>query len=234
MPQRASNRLDAMVETIRACRLCVAPPEGPPLPHDPRPVLRVSKTARLLVASQAPGNLVHQTGIPFNDPSGDRLRQWMGVDRETFYDAARIAIVPMGFCFPGYDASGADMPPRQECRKSWHDELFTLLPQIETVLAIGRFAQDYHLARRGVSRGNSETVADIVGRWRDFAGGNPRIIPLPHPSWRNSGWLKRHPWFEAELLPELRKEVVRLTQGAPGAALTVAGAPKQPRLRFKR
>ena len=218
MRRDATNPLDTITASIRACRLCVTQPEGPPLPHQPRPVLRVSTTARLLVASQAPGNLVHQTGLPFNDPSGDRLRQWMGLDREAFYDVARIAIVPMGFCFPGYDASGSDMPPRKECRKSWHDDLFATLPQIETVLAIGRYAQDYHLARRGLLRKNGETVADIVGRWREFIDGSPRIIPLPHPSWRNSGWLKRHPWFEAELLPELRKEVARLTLVGPAAA----------------
>lgn len=230
MPRAASDSLEGLLESIRACQLCVAQPEGAPLPHDPRPVLRVSTTARLLVASQAPGNLVHQTGLPFNDPSGDRLRQWMGVDRETFYDAARIAIVPMGFCFPGYDASGSDMPPRRECRKRWHDELFDMLPQIETVLAIGRYSQDYHLARRCVMRRNGETVADVVKRWRELAKGSPRIIPLPHPSWRNTGWLKRHPWFETELLPELRKEVARLTSPGP-AATNKARAPRGMMLR---
>jgi uracil-DNA glycosylase len=210
MTQRESCALASLLTSIRACRVCLTEPEDTPLPHEPRPVLRVSATARLLVASQAPGNLVHQTGLPFNDPSGDRLRQWMGVDRETFYDVARVAIVPMGFCFPGYYASGSDMPPRRECRKNWHDDLFGLLPQFETILAIGRYAQDYHLSRLGFARRGGESVADVVRRWREYGDGNPRVIPLPHPSWRNSGWLKRNPWFEAELLPVLREEVARL------------------------
>jgi uracil-DNA glycosylase len=207
-------RLAAAIEAIRACRLCVERPDGPPLPHEPRPVLRVSATARLLVAGQAPGARVHRSGVPFADPSGDRLRAWMGVDEATFYDAARVAVVPMGFCFPGLDASGSDLPPRRECRKRWHDELFAALGGFEVVLAIGRYAQDYHLARLGHAMPNGASVAETVARWREFADARPRIFPLPHPSWRNSGWLKRHPWFEAELLPELRREVGRVLHGA--------------------
>jgi uracil-DNA glycosylase len=214
----ASDRLEKLVDEIRACRFCVAQPEGSRLPHEPRPVLRVSTTARLLVAGQAPGNLVHQTGLPFNDPSGNRLRDWMGVDRDAFYDVSRIAVVPMGFCFPGYDATGSDLSPRRECRKIWHDALFAALPQIETVLAIGRYAQDYHLARIGQAPPRTATVSQTVGRWREFLNARPKVFALPHPSWRNTGWLKRHPWFEAELLPELRDEVARLTQGAPAAS----------------
>ena len=175
-------------------------------------MLRVSPTARLLIASQAPGNLVNQTGVPFNDPSGDRLRDWLGLDRDRFYDVTRIAIVPMGFCFPGYDTSGADLPPRRECRELWHDRLFAALPQIETVLAIGRYAQAYHFRRLGYALPLTASVTEIVKRWREFENIRPRLIPLPHPSWRNSGWLKRHPWFDAELLPVLRAEVMRLTQ----------------------
>jgi uracil-DNA glycosylase len=173
-------------------------------------VLRVSPTARLLLASQAPGNLVNLTGVPFNDPSGDRLRDWMGVDRETFYDVSRIAIVPMGFCFPGYDAAGGDLPPRPECRPRWHDGLFAALPQIETVIAIGRYAQDYHFARFGHALPRSASVSEIVARWREFQSATPLLFPLPHPSWRNIGWLKRNPWFDAEVLPALRLEVARL------------------------
>jgi uracil-DNA glycosylase len=206
-----AGRLDAVSARIRACRLCRDTPHATPLPHEPRPVFRVSATARLLVASQAPGLRVHDTGLPFNDSSGDRLRHWMGVDRDTFYDEARIAIVPMGFCFPGYSELKADLPPRRECRAAWHDELFAHLPQIESILAIGRYAQDYHFARLGRPLPKGAGVDEIVRRWRDFQGGSPRIFALPHPSWRNSGWLKRNPWFEAEVLPVVRAEVARLT-----------------------
>ena len=146
----SSAPLDRLLGEISACRICRDAPIGAPLPHEPRPVARVSATARLLVASQAPGIRVHQSGLPFDDRSGDRLRAWMGVDRDTFYDISRIAFAPMGFCFPGYDAQGSDLPPRRECRAHWHDRLFALLPQIETVLTVGGYAQDYHLARFGL------------------------------------------------------------------------------------
>lgn len=205
-----TSALERLQASISACEVCIAAPRGQPLAHPPRPVLRVSSTARLLIASQAPGHLVHQTGVPFNDPSGDRLRDWLGLDREIFYDAGRIAIIPMGFCFPGYDKTGADLPPRRECRELWHDRLFAMLRQIETVLAIGRFAQIYHFRRLGHTLPPAVSVTDLVSRWREFEKTSPRIIPLPHPSWRNSGWIKRHPWFEAELLPALRIEVARL------------------------
>ena len=211
-PKTRARSLNQLVTQIRACDVCVQAPQGPPLPHPPRPVLRVSQTARLLIASQAPGNLVNQTGVPFDDPSGDRLRDWLDLDRDSFYDVARIAIVPMGFCFPGNDAAGGDLPPRRECREKWHDALFAAMPQIETVLAIGRHAQAYHFARLGHALAKSASMTDIVLRWRDFATLQPRIIPLPHPSWRNTGWLKRHPWFEAELLPIVRAEVARLVK----------------------
>jgi uracil-DNA glycosylase len=208
MTRAAEKRLQEVTAEIRACRACA---EGPkPLPHAPRPVLRVSTTARLLIASQAPGNLVNQTGLPFNDPSGDRLRAWMGIDRDLFYDVSRIAIVPMGFCFPGNDAGGGDLPPRSECRKLWHDRLFAALPQIETVLAIGRYAQTYHLARLGHDMGAS--VTETVAGWRGFQDAKPLIFPLPHPSWRNTGWLKKNPWFEAEVLPALRAKVANLVK----------------------
>ena len=211
-PDARASAIDEIVSRIRACDVCVTEPDGPRLPHPPRPVLRVSTTARLLIASQAPGNLVNQTGVPFNDPSGDRLRAWLGLDRDRFYDVTRIAIVPMGFCFPGYDKSGADLPPRRECRERWHDRLFDTLPQIDTVLAIGRYAQAYHFRRLGHVLPSNASMTDIVRRWREFEKTHPRLIPLPHPSWRNSGWLKRNPWFKAELLPVLKAEVMRLTQ----------------------
>jgi uracil-DNA glycosylase len=172
-------------------------------------VLRVSSTARLLIASQAPGTKVHATGLSFNDASGDRLRQWMDVSREVFYDTAKIAIVPMGFCFPGQDAKKADLPPRPECRLAWHDSLFAALPQIETVLAIGRYAQIYHFERAGRPLPKKITLDEVVRNWRDFSGTTPRIVALPHPSWRNIGWLKRNPWFESDVLPELRRIVAK-------------------------
>jgi uracil-DNA glycosylase len=201
--------LEAYAERIRSCRLCRDMPGLAQLPHEPRPVLRVSTTARLLIASQAPGLRVHATGLPFNDPSGDRLRAWMNVSRETFYDESLITIVPMCFCFPGYSPAKADLPPRAECRPTWHDGLFALMPQIECVLAIGRYAQDYHFARLGRPLRSGLSLADVVGSWKMHAADRPRLIALPHPSWRNNGWIKRNSWFEADILPMLRTEVVR-------------------------
>ncbi len=215
MARGGGEDLDALAAQISACRHCAQ--ASRPLPHAPRPVFRISSTARLLLASQAPGNLVNQTGIPFNDPSGERLRDWMGVGRETFYDVSRIAIAPMGFCFPGNDAAGGDLPPRPECRELWHDRLFAALPQVETVLAIGRYAQEYHFARLGHALQKGASVSQTVARWREFQGATPLIVPLPHPSWRNSGWLKKNPWFETDVLPALRAEVARLVEkGARG------------------
>src|SRR3984893_15773906 len=190
------SKLAALAGHIRGCPICVETPLGAPLPHEPRPVLRLSSTARLLIASQAPGMRVHVSGLSFNDASGDRLRQWMSVSREAFYDETKIAIVPMGFCFPGHDVNKGDLPPRRECRETWHDELFPILPQIECILAIGRFAQDYHFTRAGRPLPKVRKVDDIVRRWPEFVGERPKIIALPHPSWRNSGWIKRNPWFE--------------------------------------
>ena len=163
-----------------------------------------SSTARVLIAGQAPGTRVHATGLPFNDRSGDRLRDWMGVTREEFYEPANFAIAPMGFCFPGQDAKGGDLPPRRECAPAWRAPLLATMPQIELVLAIGLYAQRWHL---GQEFGRSLT--HNVENWRSIFLRNtsPRIIPLPHPSWRNTGWLKRHSFFESELLPMLRREI---------------------------
>ncbi|TPW29639.1 uracil-DNA glycosylase family protein [Pararhizobium mangrovi] len=200
-----------LARRVRACRICRdAPAPGrPPLPHEPRPVCRPSASARLLVAGQAPGRRVHETGLPFNDASGDRLRTWLGIDRETFYDPARIAIVPMAFCFPGNDAKGGDLPPRRECVATWHDDLMATMGQIELVLAIGAYAQRYHLGRRCRA-----SLTETVASWRETVveDVSPRVLPLPHPSWRNTGWLKRNPWFEADVLPFLRSEVARLVR----------------------
>lgn len=200
----SSSDLERLAAEIRGCRLCLERPDGAPLPHEPRPVLRVSGTARLLIASQAPGLRVHKSGLPFDDASGDRLRAWLGMDRETFYDTRRVCIAPMGFCFPGYDAKGGDLPPRRECAPAWRMQLLAAMPRIELVIAIGAYAQRWHLGGRRLP-----SLTTTVQAWRDvFARDTaPRVLPLPHPSWRNSGWLKRNPWFEADLLPVLKREV---------------------------
>lgn len=199
--------LDSLAERIRACRLCVEAPRGKPLPHEPRPVLVPSATARILVAGQAPGTRVHASGRPFTDPSGDRLRGWMGVTAEEFYDPPRIAIAPMGFCFPGLDAHGGDLPPRRECAPAWRTGLMAAMPQVELLLAIGLYAQKWHLGRLAAGSVHA-TVAD----WRRIMEETtrPAVVPLPHPSWRNNAWLKKNPWFEGELLPVLRQKVRHL------------------------
>lgn len=198
------SELDTLLGSIRACRYCVETPSGVKLPHEPRPVLRASAMARLAVCSQAPGTRVYRSGIPFTDASGDRLRDWMGVSPQEFYDEGRVAIVPMGFCFPGQDAKGADLPPRSECATLWHRRVFAALPQLDLVLAVGSYAQNWHLGQvAGASL--QETMLD----WRRYLKRTtrPRVLPLPHPSWRNNGWLKRNSWFEEELLPVLKREV---------------------------
>lgn len=192
-----AHELDALLAEIRACRLCAAS-----LPLGPRPVLRASATARVAICGQAPGTKVHASGRPFTDRSGDRLRDWLAVDSETFYDERRIAIVPMGFCYPGVDGHGGDLPPRRECRATWHDRLFKALPQIELIVVVGGHAMAYHLCQR-----RKPSVRETVAAFREYL---PRVIPLPHPSWRNNAWLDRNPWFTAELLPVLRNSVHRL------------------------
>jgi uracil-DNA glycosylase len=198
------SELDALLRSIRACRHCVETPSAAKLPHEPRPTLRASATARLAVCSQAPGTRVYRSGIPFTDASGDRLRDWMDVSPHEFYNEAHVAIVPMGFCFPGQDAKGADLPPRSECASLWHQRLFAELPQLDLVLAVGSYAQNWHLGDE-VGSNLQETILE----WRRHLKRNtrPRMLPLPHPSWRNNGWLKRNPWFEQELLPVLKREV---------------------------
>jgi uracil-DNA glycosylase len=199
-----ASELGRLIAGIRGCRHCVETPSGKKLPHEPRPVLRVSETARLAVCSQAPGTRVHASGIPFTDASGDRLREWMGVSPQEFYDEARVAIIPMGFCFPGQNEHGGDLPPRAECAKLWHKSLFDRLPQLELVLAVGSYSQAWHL---GSEMGSSLQATMLDWRQHLRRRRQPRILPLPHPSWRNNGWLRRNPWFEEELLPVLRREV---------------------------
>ena len=201
----------ALAPAMRLCRICAERPRAAPLPHEPRPIFQVAPGVRLVVASQAPGIRAHASGIPFQDPSGLRLRDWMALDEDRFYDPRRLAILPMGFCFPGHDAHKGDLPPRPECRPAWHDAVFAALPQVETILAIGLHAIRYHASRLGVPRPAGQGLGETVADWRRyFDRPAPRMLPLPHPSWRNSAWLNRNPWFEAELLPVLRAEVRRL------------------------
>ncbi|NLX19524.1 MAG: uracil-DNA glycosylase family protein [Desulfobulbus sp.] len=205
------SSLDTLVTAVRRCRICRdAPQYGRPLDHEPRPIVQVSATARICIAGQAPGIRAHARGLPFADPSGVRLRQWMGIDEEAFYDAARIAILPMGFCFPGLNARGSDLPPRRECALAWRAALFTWLPRLELLLLVGRHAQQWHLRHLSLpSRLIRQSVHETVRGWREIYEADERMshLVLPHPSWRNSGWLKRNPWFEAEVIPVLREKV---------------------------
>ncbi|MFQ5642669.1 MAG: uracil-DNA glycosylase family protein [Thiogranum sp.] len=197
---KQERRLQRLLEEVRACRVCESV-----LPFAPRPVLRARASARLLVVGQAPGTRVHETGIPWNDPSGDRLRNWLQVDREFFYDESRVAIIPMGFCYPGKGRSG-DLPPRPECARQWRESLLACLPDIELTLLIGQYAQQYHIPEAGKS------VTETVQRWREFA---PACIPTPHPSPRNLRWLERNPWFEQDLVPELRRRIRKIFPELP-------------------
>ncbi len=181
-------------DQIRACTLCAERFAATHTAHAPRPVAWFTPSARVLIAGQAPGARVQASGVPFEDASGERLRDWLGLTPEDFYDTTRIAIVPMAFCFPGYNAAGADLPPPPLCKKTWHAQVMQSLPKVKLRLLIGGYAQKYHL-------GVKTSVSDTVAAWRRHA---PDAFPLPHPSWRNTSWLKKNPWFEAELLPELR------------------------------
>ena len=206
--------LDALQQRIRQCRICRdCPGELPPLPHEPRPIVQLGAGAPICIASQAPGNLAHQKGLPFYDPSGVRLRQWLDVDESSFYNPDHFAIVPMGFCFPGYDRKGGDLPPRRECAPQWRETVFDALPQLSLILVIGQYAQRYHLPRADRGR----TLTDTVANWRALLDSerHPAVLPLPHPSWRNNVWLKNNPWFEGELLPVLRGRVRALLHSPP-------------------
>jgi len=185
------TRLDRLLADVRACQLCAAY-----LPNPPRPVLRAAASARVQIVGQAPGRKVHETGIPWNDPSGDLLRAWLGIDRAAFYDARRIAIIPAAFCYPGKGASG-DLPPRPECAPLWHPQLRALLPHVHLTLLVGQYAQAYYLGGR-----RHGTLADTVRDYRKFL---PEFFPLPHPSPRNRRWLRQNAWFERDILPALRQ-----------------------------
>jgi uracil-DNA glycosylase len=218
-------KLAALLAEISACRICRDNPAGGPenaLPHEPRPVCVASSNARILIAGQAPGTRVHASGRPFTDPSGDRLRNWLGVDETQFYDPDLFAIVPMGFCFPGHDAKGGDLPPRRECAPAWRARVMKLMPQLRLILVIGQYAHAWHLG--GLRQ---KTLTETVRNWRsildesglDESGAECPVMPLPHPSWRNSGWIRKNPWFEAELLPEL-KRLVRQHVSSDGGNIT--------------
>jgi uracil-DNA glycosylase len=185
----------ALLGEVRRCDRCAAH-----LPHGTRPVLQLHPAARILIAGQAPGRKVHESGVPFADASGDRLREWLGMSREIFYDPRQVAILPMGFCFPGAGASG-DAPPRPECAPAWREKLLLLLKNLQLTLVVGQYAQAYHLPDAG------ESVTETVQSWR---GQWPDIVPLPHPSPRNNLWLRRNPWFARELLPRLRRRVAKV------------------------
>jgi len=187
---------------LQRCTICAERFSQTHTAHVPRPITWFSPPARILIAGQAPGMKVHLSGRPFTDPSGDRLRNWMGVDDEAFYDQSRIAIVPMGFCFPGYNEKGSDLPPPKICAQTWRGPVMETLKDVELTLLVGGYAQKYHLGKAAAGG-----VTYTVEAWRDHA---PTIFPLPHPSWRNTGWLKKHPWFEAELLPALRQRITEL------------------------
>ena len=191
---RTYRSLDDLLAAARRCDICAAH-----LPLGPRPVLRAAGSARLMIIGQAPGTRVHESGIPWNDRSGERLRDWLEMPDAVFYDESRVAIVPMGFCYPGTDARGGDRPPRPECAPTWHPALRGFLPSVTLTLLVGQYAQRHYL---GGDRAPSLT--ETVRRFRDYL---PDYLPLPHPSWRNTAWLKKNPWFEEELLPELRRLV---------------------------
>ncbi|AXO16691.1 uracil-DNA glycosylase [Thalassospira profundimaris] len=187
--------LNKLLSEVRACRICAEH-----LPLGPRPVVRMAKSARILVIGQAPGTRVHETGLPWNDASGDRLRDWLGLSVDDFYDPGKLAIMPMGFCYPGRFDRGGDLPPRPECAPTWHDALRHHLPNIGLTLLIGQYAQERYLGPR-----RAKTMTETVHHFADFLPDG--ILPMPHPSWRNTAWMKKNPWFEADLLPVLQLRV---------------------------
>lgn len=189
--------LDAVLEDIRACRACAGE-----LPHTPRPVVRVFPETRLLICGQAPGRRVHESGLPFTDPSGDRLRRWLGIDADTFYGNRRIGVAAQAFCYPGTAAKGGDYPPPKRCASLWRPRLLAELPQVELTLLVGGHAQAWALGPRMAG-----SLTATVRAWRDYL---PEVLPLPHPSWRNTAWLSREPWFEAEVVPWLQTRLREL------------------------
>lgn len=196
MSETRSPTLEVLLDKVRGCRACEQY-----LRLGPRPVLRASETARILIVGQAPGARVHTTGIPWDDPSGERLRAWMGIDKNVFYDQSHIAIIPMGFCYPGR-GKGGDLPPRRECAELWLDQLLAKLPRIELTLLVGQYAQRHFLGSR-----RKRSLTEATRKWQEYA---PQYFPLPHPSPRNTPWFKSNPWFEQQLLPLLRARIAAL------------------------
>jgi uracil-DNA glycosylase len=190
------DALESLLQQVRACRICEEH-----LPLGPRPVLHASPTAKLLIVGQAPGTKVHASGIPWDDQSGKRLRQWLNLDPSVFYDETQVAIIPMGFCYPGKGKSG-DLPPRPECARHWHQQLLDLLPNIELTLLIGKYAQDHFLGKAA-----KKNLTETVAAWHEYL---PRYMPLPHPSPRNQFWLRHNPWFEADAVPALQQLVQQI------------------------
>jgi uracil-DNA glycosylase len=186
--------LENAIAAARACTICARE-----LPLGPRPVLLVRSTSRLLIVGQAPGTRVHETGLPFNDRSGDRLRDWLGIDRDTFYGHPHLGIMPVGLCYPGVDANGGDKPPMKVCAPTWHPRIRPLLTEVKLTLLVGSYAQAFYLGTR--RRGS---MTETIAAWRDYL---PEFLPLPHPSWRNTAWLRRNPWFDRDVLPQLRRRV---------------------------
>jgi uracil-DNA glycosylase len=197
---------EKLSQEIASCRKCIDDPLGAPLPHEPRPVAILSSKAKVRIIGQAPGTRVHASGRPFTDPSGVRLREWMGIDEDVFYDPNKLAITPMGFCFPGLDAKGGDLPPRKECPALWQERVTLAMPQVELVLLIGMYAQKHYLGKSA-----KRTLTETVSEWKAISKlhTKPVYIPLPHPSWRNNSWIKKNPWFSSELLPELKDLIQR-------------------------
>lgn len=192
-----TREIDQLQNDIRACRLCAGRFAATATQHNPKPVVWFSTSARIVIAGQAPGLKVHASGKPFTDPSGDRLRDWTGLNEEQFYNRDKVAIVPMAFCFPGYDAKGADLPPPPICRKTWHEKVFAQITAPALTILVGGYAQKWHLE-------TTKNVTETVAGWQALA---PKVFPVPHPSWRNSAWLKKNPWFEEDLVPTLQRQV---------------------------
>lgn len=198
----STRKLPPLLSEIRACRLCEKH-----LPHEPRPVVQAGPGAPLLIVGQAPGRRVHETGVPWNDPSGDRLREWLNLPRETFYDETQVAIIPTAFCYPGKGRSG-DLPPRPECAPAWHPRLLAMLPELQLTLLIGRYAQEFYLRDNCKS-----TLTETVAAYKEYL---PAYFPLPHPSPRNQSWWRTNSWFERDILPELRRRVAAILTITPG------------------
>ncbi|MGH7109561.1 MAG: uracil-DNA glycosylase family protein [Stellaceae bacterium] len=200
-----SEAFDRLMAEIRGCTVC-----APHLPREPRPLVRAGPSARLLIISQAPGLKAHESGLSFDDDSGERLRAWLALDRATFYDEARVAIAPIGFCYPGRACNGGDRPPRRECAPLWQARLRRELPAVALTLLVGSYAIRYALPQT-----RAQPMGEVIARWRAFL---PDFFPLPHPSWRVTLWLRRNPWFAAEALPELRARLARTLNGTARSA----------------